>query len=133
MTADDGSVPRLAREVSMTTVRLWRTVMGAIVGVACAMLLAPFVGAIWGAVNQAAPCYGGAAEHSVADRVVGGALFGTLAFVASYSAYAILAGTVAGAALVNLLAPVRTAATRRVLNFLYPSQKAHSVQRNRLT
>jgi hypothetical protein len=126
------SVPRLTCQVSMATVQFWRTVAGAIVGAACALLLAPFGGAIWGAATQAAPCYSGAAEHSLADRVVGGALFGILAFVASCGVQTLLVGMVAGAVLVNLLAAPRIAMTRRVLDFLYPSLKAPRVQRNRL-
>jgi len=126
MMTDGGNVPHVGRDVSMATVRLWRTVAGAGLGAACALPLAFLMGAIWGSVTQAAPCYGGAAEHSLADRVVGGALFGMLAFVAFYGAHTVLAGAVAGAALVNVLPRARIAMTRRVLRFLYPRRSAPS-------
>jgi hypothetical protein len=107
---------------AMATVRLWRTVAGAAIGVVCSLVLTPFAGMAWGAIIQAAPCYGGAAERSLVERVMGGAFFGMLAFVEFYGGYSVLAGLVAGAVAVNLLPRARLAATRRVLNFLYPQQ-----------
>jgi hypothetical protein len=118
MTSTRG-VHKVGLEVSIATVRLWRTVVGAGVGAVGALLLTPLAGMVWGAIIQAAPCTGGA-DYSVADRVIGGALFGMLVFVEWYGGYLALAGVVVGAAGVNLLPRARCAVTQRVLSFLYP-------------
>ncbi len=67
-----------------------------VVGVASFAAVA-FAGAVWGAINRVAPCYGGAAYRPALDQIVGGAIFGMLAAVVFVAAPTALVGAVLGA------------------------------------
>ena len=71
--------------------------LGALVAGAASFAAVAFAGAVWGAINRVAPCYGGAAYRPVLDQIVGGALFGMLAAVVFVAAPAALVGAILGA------------------------------------
>jgi hypothetical protein len=70
---------------------------GALIGAAIGYSLTLIVGAIWGGLYQVAPCYGGASYRPVAERILGGAVFGTLIVGLFFGLPVAAVGAVAGA------------------------------------
>lgn len=121
--SEAGAMPdgrRAGRQLSMPTIHLWRTVVGAAIGLGCAVALSPVAGLAWGAITRTAPC-GNAVEDPVIDRIISGGLFGMFAFPVLYGLPIAVAGLLIGSVVVNSWPRGRTAMTRRVVNFLYPS------------
>jgi hypothetical protein len=108
----------------MANVHLLRMLIGAVGGVLISAPVVIMVGAVWGAIVRAAPCYGGASNYSDADLVIFGALFGMMAFAAFFVLpVAIVCGFI-GAIVTGLHPKARAILNPKIITFLYPKKKS---------
>lgn len=81
--------------------------MAAIAGAIFVYCVVIAAGAIWGGANMAAPCHGGASYHPVAERIVGGVIFGALASAVYGALPSVLMGALASPIIVWFLSRMR--------------------------